>query len=575
MYSCRIILNQAMHIVKIGSIALGHPEHIITQSMTSVSTMDTDAVVEQIIKIADAGGDIVRITARNVSEAHNLANIKASLHARGYHLPLVADIHFSPATGDVAATIVEKIRINPGNYLEKKTGKTEWTAEEDQAELQKLQDRLSHLVAICKVHNTAIRVGVNHGSLSQRIVFKYGDTPEGMAESAMEFVRVFRALDFHNLVISLKASNVVVMVEANKILSQKMQSESAEYPLHLGVTEAGNDEDGRIKSAAGIGTLLAAGIGNTIRVSLTEDPEYEIPVALEIVKAARELVYTPYAYAAEVSDKVFGIGGGQLPVVLASPLASHHTHKADWQWMPEKQQWQDKKANSLKPICLDDLHTDKLDKKKAYYLPLRWQQWHTPLEELLRDYSQMVLGIPVDNMHSVAQAHQLLQVLQSSALRSKPIILQIDAQGWQGDALMVKAAVIAAPFLLAGQLSGLLIEHSNAEPLAFGILQATRRRITQTEYIACPSCGRTLFAIQDKLRVIKVKTAHLKGLKIAVMGCIVNGPGEMADADYGYVGAGSKKVHLYKGQQIVRKNVDEEEAADALLDIINKYEFGK
>ncbi len=560
-----------MHIVKIGNIELGHPEQIITQSMTSVSTMDTQAIVEQVIKVVDAGGDIMRITARNVGEAQHLQVIKDELSQRGYHVPLVADIHFSPATGDVAATIVDKIRINPGNYLEKNTGKTEWTAQEDQNELEKLRERLSHLVDICKTHKTAIRVGVNHGSLSQRIVFKHGDTPEGMAESAMEFVRVFRSLDFHDLVISLKSSNVVVMVEANKILYQKMQDENAVYPLHLGVTEAGSDEDGRVKSAAGIGTLLAAGIGNTIRVSLTEDPECEIPVALDIIKAAKDYPYTPTKYAQIQSDKVANIGNGQTSVVMASPLATAATEKADWQWDGAKQLWHNANGEQLYPVTAAQLIRQEVSAEKLYYLPIQLQTWSGTLEKALRQYPNIVLGIKVDTNSKAKEAHRLLQHIQDEDF-SHPIVLQIEAQSWQGDALMVNATVIAAPFLLAGQLDGILINHEDAVILSFGILQATRRRITQTEYISCPSCGRTLFAIQDKLRAIKAKTAHLKGLKIAVMGCIVNGPGEMADADYGYVGAGSKKVHLYKGQNIVRKNVDEDEAADALLEIINEYE---
>ncbi|PID88931.1 MAG: 4-hydroxy-3-methylbut-2-en-1-yl diphosphate synthase [Bacteroidia bacterium] len=560
-----------MHIVKIGNIELGHPEQIITQSMTSVSTMDTQAIVEQVIKVADAGGDMVRITARNVGEAQHLQVIKDELSQRGYHVPLVADIHFSPATGDVAATIVEKIRINPGNYLEKKTGKTEWTAQEDQQELDKLRDRLSHLVDICKAHNTAIRVGVNHGSLSQRIVFKHGDTPEGMAESAMEFVRVFRSLDFHDLVISLKSSNVVVMVEANKILYQKMQDENAVYPLHLGVTEAGSEEDGRIKSAAGIGALLAAGIGNTIRVSLTEDPECEIPVALDIIKAAKNYPYTPVKYASAKSAKVANIGHAQAPVVMASPLATTGIEKADWQWDKTQQLWLSAKGEHMRPITVAQLLRNEVAAEELCYLPIQMPTWSGTLEKALRQHQNIVLGIKVDAQSTAEQAHRLLQHVQAQEF-TQPIVLQIEAQEWQGDGLMVNATVVAAPFLLAGQLDGLLISHAEAVPLSFGILQATRRRITQTEYISCPSCGRTLFAIQDKLRDIKAKTAHLKGLKIAVMGCIVNGPGEMADADYGYVGAGSKKVHLYKGQQIVRKNVDEDEAADALLEIINEYE---
>lgn len=560
-----------MHIVKIGDTHLGEQGHILSQSMVSISTMDTEAVVEQVIRIADAGADMVRITARNVGEAENLAVIKAALAARGYHLPLVADIHFSPATGDVAATIVEKIRINPGNYLEKKTGKTEWTAAEDKAEQDKLRERLRHLVEICNAHHTAIRVGVNHGSLSQRIVFKHGDTPEGMAESAMEFVRIFRSLNFHNMVISLKASNVVVMVEANKILHQKMQAEKALYPLHLGVTEAGSDEDGRIKSAAGIGALLAAGIGNTIRVSLTEEPEYEIPVALEIISAAADHPYTPVAYPAWLSRRVMGIGGGQSPVVLTAPGATLAPEKADWQWQAEPGCWQDSKGRKMYPLSSAELLQGLAAADKTYYMPLRHADWNDELLSALRSTPSLVVGIVVDEQQSAEQAHALLQQIHAAGLKH-PLLLHIDASAWHGDAMMVHCALIAAPFLLAAQLDGIMILHAEAVPLSFGILQATRRRITQTEYISCPSCGRTLFAIQNKLRDIKAKTAHLKGLKIAVMGCIVNGPGEMADADYGYVGAGSQKVHLYKGQNIVRKNVPEDEAADALLEIIRTYE---
>lgn len=567
------IKNKPLHIIKLGNLKMGPGNPIILQSMTSTSTKDIEATVEQCIRIADAGADLIRITARDTKEAEALGLIKEELGKRGYHIPLSADIHFNPKAADVAARLVEKVRINPGNYIDKKSGKTEWSTIEYQAELDKIKERLSGLVKICKENATAIRVGVNHGSLSERIINRYGDTAEGMTESALEFIRIFQELDFDQLVISLKASNVMVMVAANELFMQKMKAENIYYPLHLGVTEAGDAEDGRIKSAVGIGSLLGQGIGDTIRVSLTEEPEFEIPVAQEIVRSSADNQWnnsiTNNKFSRRPSTKIHQIGQQQVPVVISN---SHHK-KAE-SLTPDYLFEDGKLISSDKETLLHSLSTHQLLKQDyseegLYYISLQPKDWSSELATLLSSQKNIIVVLEKSSEVPCNELHQLIQKVEDAHIQV-PLILKIQSDEIELEKLMIASSVIAGPFFLKGLLDGLWIDsmHHESTDISFGILQASRQRVSKTEYIACPSCGRTLFNIQEKLQDIKKKTTAFKGLKIAVMGCIVNGLGEMADADYGYIGAGPGKVNIYKKHELLRKNVPEGDAADILLEII-------
>lgn len=567
------IHNKPQHIIKIGSLEMGSGKAIILQSMTSTPTKDIQATVEQVIRIADAGAHLVRITARDTREAEALALIKKELLDRGYLIPLSADIHFNPKAADVAARIVEKVRINPGNYMDKKSGKTAWSSKEYQAELDKIKEKLSGLVKICKEHATAIRVGVNHGSLSERIINKYGDTAEGMAESAMEFIRIFQELHFDQLVISLKASNVMVMVAANQLFIKKMEAENIYYPLHLGVTEAGDAEEGRIKSAVGIGTLLGQGIGDTIRVSLTEESEFEIPVAQKIAKISKENQWSQImdhqSYLRRPSHKIQQIGKEQVPVVITNAgLKAQGKLKADYQFKDQKLISLNGDA-PLQSLSTPQILQGDFSEEASYYVRLQLHDWTPQLASILSSQENIVLVLEHKEGNDMMQIHQLLQKIEDAHITT-PLILKLQSEEKDLEKLMIQSSVLSGPFFLNGQMDGIWIDspHFDSTEISFGILQATRQRVSKTEYIACPSCGRTLFNIQEKLQDIKKKTAAFKGLKIAVMGCIVNGLGEMADADYGYIGAGPGKVNIYKKHDLLLKNVPEDEAADALLEII-------
>ncbi len=550
--------------INIGNLSLGGANPVRIQSMTSTDTMDTEATVEQSIRMIEAGCEMVRITAQGIREARHLAVIKDELKRRGYDVPLIADIHFNPKAAETAARIVEKVRINPGNYIDKNRGKVDYTDAEYETEIKKIKERITPLITICKEHNTAIRIGSNHGSLSERILARFGDTPEGMVESAMEFVRICRELDFHNLVLSMKASNVKIMVQANRLLVKKMQQEDINYPVHLGVTEAGDAEDGRIKSAAGIATLLADGIGDTIRVSLTEEPEYEIPVAKMIIDnfgtgntMLPEKLFSVH-YSRRISEKVDKTGDGQVPVVVLSGGKIDKKSFSD-RFLPDY-------------IFGDNNCLTKFEDgaNGPEFIAL------SPDNEMLAGDIGEGKVIVIDSVEAVCiqKVKQFIVKLIETGIKN-PVILRRRYSNYGDDEIMIKAAGEFAYLLIDGLLDGIWIESGNHSPgflaeLSFGILQATGDRISKTEYIACPSCGRTLFNIQQTLQRIKAKTAHFKGLKIGVMGCIVNGPGEMADADYGYVGAGKGKVTLYKGRQVVRKNIDEKDAVDELIRIINE-----
>ena len=530
--------------VKVGNVTIGGDNPVRLQSMTSTSTMDTDGSVAQIKRIADAGAEIVRLTAQGVREAENLAEISARLRADGCSVPLVADIHFNPRAAFAAASRVEKVRINPGNFVDpgRVFKKIDYTDEEYSAEIEKIEEGLVPLLDICREHSTALRIGVNHGSLSDRIMSRYGDTPAGMVESALEFLRVCLRHDFRDVVISIKASNVCVMVETVRRLVDAMAREDMHFPLHLGVTEAGDAEDGRIKSAVGIGSLLAEGIGDTIRVSLSEEPECEIEPATGIVKFIASLSSGPEVAAVTVGE-------------------DYDSYKPS----RRKSRWTDR----LPQVVGLDIDPDSL----SGALELKAEDGIAPelIEELKADSDRVVvLGSEVSN--ALGHLRAFLTVLKSEGVEN-PVIVCRDYTGLSEQERTIAASVEFGSLLLAGFADGVWIKASGESrerltALALNILQATRLRISKTEFISCPGCGRTLYDLQSTLREIKAATSHLKGLKIGVMGCIVNGPGEMADADYGYVGAAAGKISLYKGKECIEKNIPAEEAISHLVSLI-------
>lgn len=555
--------------VYIGKLALGGNNPVRIQSMTSTPTMDTEATVAQAVRMIEAGCEYVRITAPFIKDAMNLKNIKDRLQILGYDIPLIADIHYLPKAAEIAAAIVEKVRINPGNYTDRKRGRLSFSDQEYQDEIDKIKERLEPLIRICKNNGTALRIGSNHGSLSERILLRYGDTPLGMVESAMEFLKICRELDFHKLVLSMKASNVKIMVQANRLLVKRMIEEGMNYPIHLGVTEAGDAEDGRIKSAAGIAPLLMDGIGDTIRVSLTEEPELELPVADSIRKLAHsvrtqtkgkdnQIAIGPTSFQRRKSDPIANIGGDFSPVVI---LDFH-----------EKENKSAKFLKSALPDYFADVNQNKLisshGEKKINFRMIKKEE-DLKIEDLSK--KETVLIFDLNSNASPQEIKSWFQKADDLNL-NLPVILYKQFN-CKEEELLVEASAYFAYFLVDGLGDGIWLSTPDqpAEKLAetaFGILQATGSRISKTEFIACPSCGRTLFKIQDTLQEIKARTSHLKGLKIAVMGCCVNGPGEMADADYGYVGAGKGKVSLYKGKTIRKQNIPESQALDELIAIM-------
>ena len=542
--------------------------------MANVSTMDTDASVVQAISMARAGAEYIRFTAQGVREARNLGLIRRRLNELGCHTPLVADIHFNPKAADVAAEFVEKVRINPGNYVDgARTFRADYTDEDFAEGVRKIRERFVPFLRLCRAHGTGIRIGVNHGSLSDRIMSRFGDTPEGMTESCMEFLRLCREEQFDDVVISIKASNTVVMVRTVRLLVRTMDREGMHYPLHLGVTEAGNDEDGRIKSAVGIGALLTDGIGDTIRVSLSEPPEAEIPVARELIDhinrtRAEEYAPMPADFEGTETDyfrrtrMVGDIGGGRQPVVLAE-----YTNGEE----PDE---------TLRPDYLrhlpDGTFTSTKDKRRTvpapHFVELTPDELtDSRLEALNADESSVIILRSV-HTDSVNETRAAILRLRAAACQA-PVILRRDYHEADLDRLRIAASADLGVLLIDGIADGLLLTqggHStpDTDRLAFGILQATRRRMSRTEYISCPGCGRTLYDLHQTISRIKAATGHLKGVKIGIMGCIVNGPGEMADADYGYVGAGPGRVSLYRGKECVLRSIPESEAVDRLLELI-------
>ncbi len=614
--------------VKVGSMSIGGDNPIRLQSMTTKDTMDTEGTVAESIRMIDAGCELVRITAPSKNEAENLANIKRELVAKGYNTPLVADIHFTPNAAEIAAKLIEKVRVNPGNYADKKKfEEIDYTDESYQAELKRIEERFTPLVLICKEHGTAMRIGTNHGSLSDRILSRYGDTPEGMVESAMEFLRICRKHDFHEIVISMKASNTLVMVQAYRLLMKTMLDEGMNYPLHLGVTEAGDGEDGRIKSAVGIGTLLEDGIGDTIRVSLTEAPEYEIPVAkiladryqnrsLYSETTRRSYTLNPYAYSRRVTHEVLNIGGKHTPVVVMDlsqreELTPASFFGAGYQYSVPMDKWNlsDLACDYIKigrrevsfeiPGTLGliqdgDVWINHRESIRTYpcwtieqylstaqrhptlnFVELQTQELTSNVLEAIRKDSTVVLLLNSIHPLQVMDLRSSYLFLLENEITT-PVIIQTKYTTSSEDEFMLNSAVDNGALLIDGFGDGLLMSASHialqrVNSTCFGILQATRTRISKTEYISCPSCGRTLFDLQETTAKIRSRTSHLKGVKIGIMGCIVNGPGEMADADYGYVGTGPGKITLYKEKEVVKKNVAEENAVDELIDLIKEY----
>lgn len=600
--------------VMIGGTPLGGSNPIRVQSMTTTSTDDTEASVNQAIRIIEAGGEYVRLTTQGVREAENMKNIKAGLVSRGYDTPIVADVHFNPHVAEVAALYADKVRINPGNYVDpaRTFKKLEYTDEEYAAELKKIEERLLPLLELCRQHGTALRIGVNHGSLSDRIMSRYGDTPEGIVESCMEFLRICRREQFNNVVISIKASNTVVMVRSVRLLVATMEKEGMNYPLHLGVTEAGEGEDGRIKSAVGIGALLADGIGDTIRVSLSEEPEAEIPVArllVDYITRRESHLMIPARQADEFNwlrperrqtTPVMNIGGQNAPIVIQSCLDGDISElqgidpdvRPDYVYvgkrLPERKvEGQRYIVDYSTYLRLSDTHNVypifpynaipfiNAAKAKIKFLVLPYGANSDEYIAGLRMHPEIVVVCTSDHANRLGDQRALAHDLMNAGVKNPIVFAQMyHTMDSEKAEFQLKAAADMGALMMDGLVDGLwlmnygTISDADIAATSFAILQAARLRMTKTEYISCPGCGRTLYDLRSTIARIKAATAHLKGLKIGIMGCIVNGPGEMADADYGYVGAGRGKVSLYKKKVCVEKNIPEEEAVSHLISLI-------
>lgn len=612
--------------IDVGGIIIGNNTPIKVQSMTNTDTLNTKESVAQIIRMINNGCELVRLTTRNIQEAENLTNIKNELKKQGFNIPLIADIHFNPKVAEIAAQHAEKIRINPGNYTDKKEFRTsDYSDTEYNNELDKIYDKIKPLITICKQYHTAIRIGVNHGSLSDRIISRYGDTPEGMVEAALEFARIIVALGFKNIVYSMKSSNTKIMVQATRMLAQKMVQESLCFPIHLGVTEAGAGEDGRIRSAIGIGTLINEGIGDTIRVSLTEPPEYEIPVAKSIIhyslcinqkdnivnQPEKSLHLNPLK---RITYSVNNIGSNFPPVIIANYQSNEQLNeielkKNNFYWNQQQQKWEkgdlspdylfiegnysfpnvektiidatkflpNKQYSDNKIVYVNNLE-NLIDEASVYdtiFLEIETIKLQQAFIEKIIKYKNVVIILNNKNFTTIqAQKDLISQIIHADLLC--PIIIHNDYEHIQSfEDMQIKAAIDFGVLLTDGLINGIMITSKNVEnskliKLGFNILQSAKARISKTEYISCPTCGRTQFNIMEVLEKVKLHTSHLKGLKIAVMGCVVNGPGEMADADYGYVGSGPGKVNLYKGKELIQKGINEAEALSALIEIIKK-----
>ena len=616
--------------VSMGDLKMGALNPIRIQSMTTTDTMDTQATVEQSIRMIDAGCELVRITAPSINEAKNLELIKKELKLRGFNTPICADIHFTPNAAEFAARVIEKVRVNPGNYADKKKFEVfDYTDSAYESELERIRKRFTPLVKICKEYGTAMRIGTNHGSLSDRILSRYGDTPLGMVESALEFLRICEENNYFNIVISMKASNTQVMVQAYRLLVAKMMETNRNYPLHLGVTEAGDGEDGRIKSAVGIGALLEDGLGDTIRVSLTEEPEFEMPVAKllaeryslrkehkEIPQIKFELPYNPFEYERFHTNEIINIGNHNVPRIIADYSMKSEVTAAslfgvgynysvpldkwnltdmavDYLFLGDNninfetpgtlgliynsQSWLPHKNHKLSfPLfCGDEYFRSTETSSKLNFVAVTIEVLTAEFIEKIKNQNTVCLVLDSFNIHTLPELRRMAIDLAHHQCKL-PIIIKCNYSQLSQEEFQLFSSTDIGGLLLDGFGDGIWIKQKECVSIqmcnstAFGILQASRTRISKTEYISCPSCGRTLFDLQETTQKIRERTDHLKGIKIGIMGCIVNGPGEMADADYGYVGTGPGKISLYKGKVVVKKNVTSETAVDELIGLIKE-----
>lgn len=581
--------------VKIGKVFIGSDHSIKTQSMTTASTMDTDKSVDEAIRIIQAGGKLVRFTAPNINEAKNLLNIKNALVAKGYDDPLVADIHFTPNAALEASKIVEKVRINPGNYVDKKKFEVkEYDDKSYQDELLKIEEKFIPLINSCKENKVAMRIGTNHGSLSDRVMNRFGDTPLGMVESAMEFLRICKQNDYDQIVLSMKSSNPIVMIHAYRLLVKSMENENMHYPLHLGVTEAGDGLDGRIKSALGIGTLLMEGIGDTIRVSLTEDPEFEIPAAEKILEKIDSISKKirlkntdkrAFSFFKRETESIKNIGEKNPPIVISNSSNDFEGNFPDYlfiddidnlddskKYIIEGKDWNENLSKNIFPYfnSLKDFRKSEAVSNTLNFIEIELSKITNTIMQTFSNNVVIVLNVDNANRHDLLSAFNFLEEKRIKI----PVILKGSYQSSDFEKVAIDASIDIGSILLEGMGNGIWIQtkdfDSKINELSFLILQNTRTRIFKTDYISCPSCGRTKFDLQETTALVKEHTNHLKGLKISVMGCIVNGPGEMADADYGYVGSGDGVISLYKGKELVKRNISSEQAVDELIQLIKE-----
>ena len=608
--------------VKVGNVVIGGGNPIVIQSMANVKTSDTEAAIQQAVRIYNSGGKIVRFTTPSIADAKNLINIKSGIINEGYDIPLVADVHFSPDIADIASAIVDKVRVNPGNYVRsiRKNKDVSYTEEVYKTEYEMLKSRFIEFLKLCAKYNTAIRIGVNHGSLSERIMDRYGDTPEGIVESCMEMIRICKEQGFHNVVISVKSSNTSVMVRTVRLLADTMMDEGIEFPIHLGVTEAGEGEDGRIKSAVGIGALLSEGIGDTIRVSLSEEPEEEPFVARQIVNYVNSKLnhkfiegpsrsgYNRYSNKRRESKEVMNIGGGKQPVVISDITKTNDVPFSDNLMTPYflyigmrdiSEHYNDYRiivdadniyegSNVYKMYTTSQLEKLRIDKSAIKFLRVGLKDINSDarinsveecakvveISEILRRDPGIVLIGDCKNDNISAYHRALALALEYEEL-TNPLIINVDYKNNKNCPLQIKLAVDCGANLIDKLIDGVFVTTEEQDldvkeinKIAFSVLQAAGSRISKTEYISCPGCGRTMFDLQTTINKVKKATSHLVGMKIGIMGCIVNGPGEMADADYGYVGAGKNKISLYKGTQCIEKNIPEELAVEKLIEIM-------
>lgn len=570
--------------IHIGKLLLGGDYPVRVQTMANTDTNDIENSVAQTARVVEAGAEILRFTTQGIREAESVGKIHEQIRAKGLEIPLVADIHFNANAADVAATFVEKVRINPGNYVGSiKPGDTsDYTDEEFEAEFQKIRERFIPFLDICKKHKTAIRLGVNHGSLSDRMMNRYGDTPKGMVASCMEFLCICQEQEFYDVVISMKTSNTVMMVHTVRLLVAEMEKAGLNYPVHLGVTEAGDGEDGRIKSAVGIGALLSDGIGDTVRVSLSEDPEFEVPVGRLLVsytsqraghapiEAKAYEAHNRFEYNRRVTHAVENIGGDNVPVVIATADGGFAT-VPDFVLSDNKVQAQSGEYYAIYDST--QLEALKADGAAVKFLRISYPALSAAVLQLLKERTDVVLLLSTDHLNIVGEQRAVFHTLLNEGITT-PVVFERSYAENEVQALQIKAAADLGVMFIDGFGDGILLSNQGTitveavNSVAFGILQASRVRVTKTEFISCPGCGRTMFKLQTVVARVKARTSHLKGLKIAIMGCVVNGPGEMADADYGYVGAGRGKVSLYKKKACLEKNINEDDAVDKLISLI-------